>query len=113
MASATLGRSSNSAGSIGPLLPVMPIAVRCSPGITCALNPSIAIRSQTRAIWAGLGLHHNQHGCLFIRLAARAQAYLAYLAPSLAERHDEISHNRWFKGLWLRSTLGLLLLMIE
>jgi hypothetical protein len=40
MASATPGRLSKRTASTGPVLPVMPMAVRDAPGRGCALSPN-------------------------------------------------------------------------
>src|ERR1051326_6964080 len=52
MASATPGRPSNSAGSPGGGVPVMPVAVRCAPGIMCGRKPRLSILRHTPSISA-------------------------------------------------------------
>src|SRR6266508_6073722 len=48
MTSATPGRFSKAPVSTEPRLPVMPMAVRCAPGIACAWSPRLSTVSTTR-----------------------------------------------------------------
>ena len=52
MASPTPGSTSKVAGSSPPLLPVMPMATRCAPGMAWGVRPSARIRSTTASISA-------------------------------------------------------------
>src|SRR6266542_3824612 len=50
MTSSTPGRPSKTGASSAPLLPVTPMAVRCAPGMGCALKPRASIASATPRI---------------------------------------------------------------
>ena len=66
IASATPGMVSNWPGSSPPLLPVMPIATRCAPGMGCGASPSARIFSTTASIsrLRGVRLHDDEHRTL-------------------------------------------------
>ena len=63
MTSSTPGRLSKTGASSAPLLPVMPIAVRCAPGMGWALNPRASIASDDAAdlLRRRVLSHHHQH----------------------------------------------------
>ncbi len=52
--SSTPGMLSNTGRSTAPRLPVMPIAVRCAPGIGCAFHSRASIARTTPAISAAV-----------------------------------------------------------
>ena len=54
MTSCTPGISSSDPGSTSPWLPVMPMAVRCAPGMEWARYPSASIFWQTARTWSSV-----------------------------------------------------------
>jgi hypothetical protein len=56
MTSRTPGRPSKIGASTAPLLPVIPIAVRCAPGMGCAFIPRASTTATTPRISSGVAL---------------------------------------------------------
>ena len=56
MASRTPGMPSKSDGSSPPLFPVIPMAVRCAPGMAWGRSPRERIFSTTASTWASVAL---------------------------------------------------------
>ena len=70
MTSSTPGIEAKSARSTTPMLPVMPIAVRCAPAMACALRPCASIFRTTPSTCSGAA-------SIFITISMRSAPLLA------------------------------------